>query len=66
VAAAIEPTVEDEAPANAPVVRRSNPPRTQNGHIRNDTGDVSQRILDAQKEGFPGETVQRMIARARA
>jgi hypothetical protein len=50
----------------SPVVRTDNTPRTQNGHIRNDTRDVSRRIPRAQIDRFPGEIVSRVIARVRA
>jgi hypothetical protein len=40
--------------------------RTQNGHIRNDTRDVSRRIFVACRTQFAGEIVSPMIARVRA
>ena len=60
------------SPAGSPsgthdcVVSVSNRARTQNGHIRNDTRDVSRRIAPAATARFAGESVSRVIASARA
>jgi hypothetical protein len=40
--------------------------RTQNGHIRNDTRDVSRRTAAGSVSRFAGRTVSRVIARVRA
>ena len=40
--------------------------RTQNGHIRNDTRDVSRRIIEASLGPICRETVSRVIAHVRA